>query len=456
MLLTFDYIPPPDLSGLTTEATSAGLLITWVAPIDQTLWGTEIWYSESNDRSTATLLETITAANHYTLSNLGTGATTFYFWIRAVGIYNQTNGNWYPVSSTAGISGISGLNGTFDITANAITETTISTSLASTTLSAASDVFEDIISLNILGLGVPALFQTVAEVSAISIYSNIYNTALIHFDLIDTTSGGIDTATLYSDVVFNTVAQYNSGSQGSWVNIKANANATDGVFAVGTTNASGLASAYVYDFDFASVIPSTAKLLDIKAIIVGKNSGGTGNATLECRLCWDGSGFSITDGIIRSNKYQQITLTATNDTYIIGSDQCITATWGHMKNEDTWTSSKITMDDIRTTNFGLTFRDILPSNGRIISIDYISLKVYYSTKDYIYSVEKIVEIDPAPANIDKTSTVLSQLVHTLTNGDTYNYKMSWIKHVDDIPGGDDITLTRNTVITTIQEFKNEY
>ena len=67
-------------------------------------WATELWVSTTNNRASATLATTERGSS-YTYAT--SPSTTRYFWIRAKGLSNQTNGAWYPSGATSGISGSS-------------------------------------------------------------------------------------------------------------------------------------------------------------------------------------------------------------------------------------------------------------------------------------------------------------------------------------------------------------
>lgn len=121
--LIIDYTAPPALSNLTTIAAAGAIKLRWDSPISSVIWATEIWYATTNNRASATLLQTVVGTNSYTHSKLTAGALTYYYWVRAKGVNNQTNGAWFPSGSTSGVSGTVGLITTTDIGANAVTIT---------------------------------------------------------------------------------------------------------------------------------------------------------------------------------------------------------------------------------------------------------------------------------------------------------------------------------------------
>jgi hypothetical protein len=98
-----NYISPPTLSNLIVYNTIGGANLEWdVADLTTGLWSTEIWFSSTNNRASATKVSEVKDTNTYFWQdNVG---STGYFWIRPRGIYGQTNGVWEPSSSTAGVA----------------------------------------------------------------------------------------------------------------------------------------------------------------------------------------------------------------------------------------------------------------------------------------------------------------------------------------------------------------
>lgn len=124
MPLDLDLTPvaAPTLTGVSAVATLKGILIAWDALNDSSLFGAEVWVSATNDRSTATLLATVTT-NYYLHTGLASNVTRYY-WVRAKNVYMRVDGAWTPASSTAGVSATTLLTGTSDIAANAVTTVT--------------------------------------------------------------------------------------------------------------------------------------------------------------------------------------------------------------------------------------------------------------------------------------------------------------------------------------------
>lgn len=87
---------------------AGGFDISWDACPDADYWATELYEASSNDRTTATKIAEVVGIR---MSRSGlAGGLTRYYWIRNL----DTTGNvstWYPVSSTAGVSGTSGSTG---------------------------------------------------------------------------------------------------------------------------------------------------------------------------------------------------------------------------------------------------------------------------------------------------------------------------------------------------------
>lgn len=99
--------PAPTLSGLTTNSVLGGIRLTWVIPIDYTLFITQIWGSKTNDRSTATLIDSVAGTTYLFIAVPG---ETWYFWIRASNIYGRSDGPWHPLDDVISSSGDTGWN----------------------------------------------------------------------------------------------------------------------------------------------------------------------------------------------------------------------------------------------------------------------------------------------------------------------------------------------------------
>jgi hypothetical protein len=123
-------IVAPTLSGLTATPALKGNLLVWDAIDNPLLFSAEVWASQSNDRATATKIATV---YDNTFMHLTTSGSKWYYWIRAVSIYQRADGNWYPASSTAGIESTAGLAQTADIANNAITSVSVAQSNSSVT-----------------------------------------------------------------------------------------------------------------------------------------------------------------------------------------------------------------------------------------------------------------------------------------------------------------------------------
>jgi len=98
------------VSGLTATGGINQINLAWDTPVDPNVNGlpylrfvaTEIWKSDSNDRSAPEFVGE-TSGNSFSHLNVPRGSR-FYYWIRArdrSGLYS----NWFPVSSTSGIVG---------------------------------------------------------------------------------------------------------------------------------------------------------------------------------------------------------------------------------------------------------------------------------------------------------------------------------------------------------------
>lgn len=96
---------PPILSGLVTDGDVYGVSInlTWTIPERSLHFATEIWASTTNDRGASALVATV-VGNQYAFPCAKN--STYYFWIRALSIYQQVPGDFFPVSATSGVSGV--------------------------------------------------------------------------------------------------------------------------------------------------------------------------------------------------------------------------------------------------------------------------------------------------------------------------------------------------------------
>jgi hypothetical protein len=112
-----EFNPPPAATGLSVSGALANFIISWnTAQYHQHAY-TEVWRSGTDNIGTAVRVGT-TPASLYA-DNLGTTATTRYYWIRHV----SRAGVAGPFNATAGTSDTTDTVGTIDITAGAITTT---------------------------------------------------------------------------------------------------------------------------------------------------------------------------------------------------------------------------------------------------------------------------------------------------------------------------------------------
>lgn len=142
-------IVAPSLSGLTATPALKGNLLVWDALDDPLLFSTQIWVSQTNDRATATKIATV---YDNTFMHLTTSGAKWYYWIRAVSIYQRADGDWFPTSATAGIESTAGLTQTADIATNAITSVSVVQSGSAINQTAYS-TWENVLSLAYLGTG---------------------------------------------------------------------------------------------------------------------------------------------------------------------------------------------------------------------------------------------------------------------------------------------------------------
>jgi hypothetical protein len=124
MPLDIRPVAAPTLNNLAATATLKGILLTWDALLDATLFAIEVWAGTTNDRNAAstTLLATVTT-NYYLHTGLPSPSTRYY-WIRARNIHGRTDGAWTPSSATAGVSATTLLTQTPDVQQYAINSIT--------------------------------------------------------------------------------------------------------------------------------------------------------------------------------------------------------------------------------------------------------------------------------------------------------------------------------------------
>lgn len=98
---------PASPVSLTAAGEVFGIGLKWGFPSGLNILSyTEIWYSQTNDRTAATLLTMLPYPQaKYTLTGLKSGQT-FYFWVRLVD-KNGLAGDYYPASATGGVEGTS-------------------------------------------------------------------------------------------------------------------------------------------------------------------------------------------------------------------------------------------------------------------------------------------------------------------------------------------------------------
>lgn len=98
---------PASPVSLTAAGEVFGIGLKWGFPSGLSILSyTEIWYSQTNDRTAATLLTMLPyPRSDFTLPGLKSGQT-FYFWARLVD-KNGLAGDYYPASATGGVEGTS-------------------------------------------------------------------------------------------------------------------------------------------------------------------------------------------------------------------------------------------------------------------------------------------------------------------------------------------------------------
>ncbi len=88
-------------SGLTVDSTFKYIILSWTNASSPNVQYTEIWRSDDNNRSHASLVGISDGTIFWDL--IGTTGTTKYYWIRTKNL-NGGNGPWLPSSPTGGVS----------------------------------------------------------------------------------------------------------------------------------------------------------------------------------------------------------------------------------------------------------------------------------------------------------------------------------------------------------------
>lgn len=122
MPLALTPTPAPALSGLTATGALGGIKLLWNAPISTDLAFCEVWVSQTNDRTQATLAATIIGTSYFYQTATG---NTRYFWVRSKNIYGRTDGAWEPALPTSGAVGKPTVITSADIDPNLITPNSV-------------------------------------------------------------------------------------------------------------------------------------------------------------------------------------------------------------------------------------------------------------------------------------------------------------------------------------------
>lgn len=172
----------------------------------------------------------------------------------------------------------------------------------------------------------------------------------------------------------------------TWNNVN-NVQASDNVYATRNMGGSSNVTHYIKCVGYGFSVPGTATIVGIEVTIEGKVANAASNSTVDDRVRL------VKAGTIQSTDRAFIEFNNGDNEYVHGSP---TDLWG-----DTWTPS-----DINNANFGAAFAARSNSGADDISIDHISITVYYTdTVD--------VTVNPAV-----TSVVFSLIAATVLLGST--------------------------------------
>lgn len=291
-----------------------------------------------------------------------------------------------------------------------------------------------------------------------TVYGSTSNTGVnmsefYRYWLVNTSNGGSDTDSGWT--TFGSTALYNyDGGAATFINLN-NAQTQNAVFVTGTATPVGTIDTLLfYNFGLSS-IPSTATLIDLQVQVWAKATGGVGTPKIDVDLCWDGAAFSSTGGDdVAFGGWSN--LTGTNAQYNHGGTGIHTNNW--YRNDPSLNNDvgvPLTIADIRDSNFGVR---IWPynSNNAVYSIDYVAVKVWYTTKDVVQeSVVRTYKMQDVTGSGDRIldrAPVQNTMVQTLEAGSTYHYYVDFI-HVTNDAGGNWIRTSNYDRVTTIQEIK---
>lgn len=134
----FNLLPVPavTLNNLTAPSILDGVKLAWDALFDINLFTVEIWRSDDNDRSNATLKGNALGSEF--LDESAIAGNTYFYWIRAKTFDGRTDGAWEPVSATGGVQSDT-LFVTFGVIADSAVQTTTLAANAATDMTVVTE-----------------------------------------------------------------------------------------------------------------------------------------------------------------------------------------------------------------------------------------------------------------------------------------------------------------------------
>ena len=376
------------------------------------------------------------------------------------------------VTLTSGTLDAIGVVETTIVADNAITDTTLISSDTDVEFeNALYGRLEELLSTNFEGNGFQTEFFYTSNYSPDLYVASNGLLGIIHqYTLKNTSTGGAQatvTGTWGSSATF-------SWADSNWDDVS-NAQTQDGNFASANVSGGGVDDIFFYNFDFTSVIPTGATLIDIQARVKGKATGGGGTPDWIIKLGWDGADFSTGSGDIISNYYYEPDLTGTNTTYSGGYDVPITpfgttvttsgehwaGSWGKRVSLSpagfgrSW--RHLTMDMVRDSDFGVIVVPDGGYTGGTYFIDYVDMVIIYTTEDIVSQSVQYAGENFGNNNYTETTNNApsNRTVFTLTDGDTYNYQVQQLRSTIAADVNDDIEATgvSSNRVLTIREYK---
>lgn len=447
----------PVVENLAVSTGVGSIKISWNPVLIRNLRFYEVKISDNVDFNPSETINTPETFYDYTG---GTGGTTYYIKVRAISA-DGDEGSFSITESSA-----PGTAATADIRVQAVTDTTVFTDNSNSVfLEEDYGILEPVMTANFYGNG----FLTEFSFSNISFHDmHLDGDGILRFgnrySIVNESNGGSEiTSGLRTFQEFYSV-DLEGGADGVWTNV-GNAKVADGFYAICRgTGGIGVQTLVLEHFGFYHVIPSTATLLDVQVVIKGQAAGGTGTPSFTTELNFDGPTHEKTSLFTRSGSF-----TAVNTQYTFGyespeSNGAATSanehwlgSWGGLTDGsnplNVFVTTALTMDDIRRENFGMVIHVNQSFTGTVM-LDYVGMRVRYSTEDYLDEAFQIMGSNYGNNNYTEPGSTIGSYRHVaqLNDGDSYRFKVEQIRAEDSDPDAGIEAISSNKVLT-VREFK---